>query len=468
MADYDAKKAFAKIENELLESMMRNMKRHRAEETKEGFQWEQWQVVQLKALNDYRKRHERELGERYALINQKIRAAILQARAEGRMAQERKILDAILQGAELKRASEKMVGEFFRVNEKKMGALLDAVENDMRKAEAAILRKHNDEYRKIIFDAQVYANSGAGTYEKAVDMAVKDYAANGINCIKYSNGRQVNIKDYADMALRTAGKRAYLAGEGEKRQEWGIHTVIMNKRGNPCPKCLPWVGRVLIDDVWSGGTAEEGREMGYPLMSQAMAAGLYHPRCKDSHSTYFEGISRPPQKKWTKEELAEIERNYKREQRKRYAGNQAEKYERLESCSLDADNKKIYTARKREWMGKAGMKKVDNPAKYGIIKKNGDKIMMNLQLFAEKDILNQESSSLKKAIRKYHKRIEEHEYKISNPADCFPEWQSYSIERQEGLKRHWKKEIKTFRQSIDDRVEELKKRGDYHGEEFKQ
>lgn len=46
---------------------------------------------------------------------------------------------------------------------------------------------------------------------------------------------------------------AYLQGEGEKRQEWGVTTVIMAKRGNPCPKCLPFVGKVLIDDVWSGG-----------------------------------------------------------------------------------------------------------------------------------------------------------------------------------------------------------------------
>lgn len=33
--DYDIRKAFAKIENELLESMIRNMKLHRAEEKKD-------------------------------------------------------------------------------------------------------------------------------------------------------------------------------------------------------------------------------------------------------------------------------------------------------------------------------------------------------------------------------------------------------------------------------------------------
>lgn len=110
----------------------------------------------------------------------------------------------------------------------------------------------------------------------------------GLNCIEYKNGARHTLPDYADMAIRTASKRAYLQGEGEKRQEWGITAVIVAKRGNPCPKCLPFVGKVLIDDMWSGGKASDGP---YPLMSVAMARGLYHPRCKDSHSTYFPGIS---------------------------------------------------------------------------------------------------------------------------------------------------------------------------------
>ncbi|MFR3753593.1 MAG: phage minor capsid protein [Enterocloster sp.] len=166
--------------------------------------------------------------------------------------------------------------------------MIEATTHDMEAAEAAVLRKANDDYRKAIFNAQVYANTGAGTYEKAVDMATKDMLSRGLNCIVYANGARHTLSDYADMAIRTASKRAYLQGEGEKRQEWGISTVIVNKRGNPCPKCLPFVGKVLIDDVWSGGKKSDGP---YPLMSKAVAAGLYHPRCKDSHTTYFPGIS---------------------------------------------------------------------------------------------------------------------------------------------------------------------------------
>ena len=89
------------------------------------------------------------------------------------------------------------------------------------------------------------------------------------------------------------------------------------------------------------------------------------------------------------------------------------------------------------------------------------KIKANLQYFAEKDIKNQESSSLKRAIKKYKKRIDEHNEKIKNPEKYIEDWQSLSSMKQEGLKRHWNKEIRNFNNSIDDRVAELKERGDF-------
>ena len=60
----------------------------------------------------------------------------------------------------------------------------------------------------------MYANTGAGTYEKAVDMATRDFLKAGINCIEYANGSRHTVKDYARMAIQTASKRAYLTGEG--------------------------------------------------------------------------------------------------------------------------------------------------------------------------------------------------------------------------------------------------------------
>ena len=275
--EYDLSAAFQAIEDELIASMIRNITRHRAEETEEGIQWSMWQAEQLKALEKYRRSNEKRFHAEFGCLNKQIEELIRQSNKVGGMEQEQQILKAIKDGFKLygkTPVKEAMSAAFFRLNERKLNALIEATTHDMRKAETAILRMANDQYRKIIYNAQVYANSGAGTYEKAVDMATKDMLSAGLKCVQYANGARHTLSDYADMAIRTASKRAYLQGEGEKRQEWGISTVIVNKRGNACPLCLPFVGKVFIDDVWGGGRRSDGR---YPLLSEAIAAGLYHP-----------------------------------------------------------------------------------------------------------------------------------------------------------------------------------------------
>lgn len=99
----------------------------------------------------------------------------------------------------------------------------------------------------------------------------------------------------------------------------------------------------------------------------------------------------------------------------------------------------------------------------GIIKENGkETLKMNLQLFAESDIYKQESGSLKRAIHKFEKRIDEHKSYIAEPERHCSDWSEKSIVQQEGLKKHWEKEIRNFNQSIADRVDELRRRGDYN------
>lgn len=345
MTEYDIGGAFKAIEDELIASMIRNMDRHRAEETKEGIEWSMWQAEQLKALEKYKRENQKHFGSRFQDLNKEMGELIRQARQTGNMQQEIQILNAIRKGFPARKISKGATAEFFRLNDRKLEALIKATTNDMERAETAVLRMANDQYRKAIFNAQVYANSGAGTYEKAVDMATKDMLSKGLNCVEYSNGARHTLADYADMAIRTASKRAYLQGEGEKRQEWGIATVIMAKRGNPCPKCLPFVGKVLIDDVWSGGSQKDGK---HPLMSTAIAAGLYHPRCKDSHTTYFPGISTADDS-WTKKELETVGQANKQEAERQYAARQVEKYGRLTEYSLSPENQKQYRQRVKEW-----------------------------------------------------------------------------------------------------------------------
>lgn len=345
---YDVSRAFERIENELLESMTRNLKKHKAEETELGIEWTQWQAIQLEELQRFKLEAAKKYGLEFKSMNKKIRETIANASLQGASDEELNVLKALEKGYVLKRERGLSAG-FFQTNQKRLDALMNAVEHDMKTAQTAVLRYANDQYRKIIFQSQVAASSGAITYEKAVDMATSDFLKNGLNCITYSNGAVHNIVSYADMAVRTASKRAYLMGEGQKRQEWGVSTVILNKRFNACPLCMPFEGKVLIDDVWSGGSSKDGP---YPLMSSAMAAGLYHPNCKDKHSTYFEGISSKPESRYYEEKPVIKERQLI-ENKLNHAKRQAKSYNRLAKNSLDAENQETYRARATEWRDKA-------------------------------------------------------------------------------------------------------------------
>lgn len=172
--------------------------------------------------------------------------------------------------------------------------------------------------------------------------------ATGLNCVEYKNGARHTLSDYAEMAIRTANKRAYLRGEGEKRHEFGITTVVVNSRQGGCPDCAPYIGRVFIDDVYSGGSAKDGD---YPLLSEAISGGLFHPRCKDSTSTYYEGIT--TLKPATSDEINDMKRQEALEQQKSYYENQAKKFGRISEYSLDSNNKRAYAKRAEVWKDKA-------------------------------------------------------------------------------------------------------------------
>lgn len=350
MSDYNIKEAFERIENELIDSMMRNFSRHRAEETKEGYNWTQWQAEQLKSLEEYRKHNAKKFGKRFKTINSKVEEMIRTAKVDGNASQEAEILEAVKDGFKApKKPSAHSTAEFFKVNDRKLDALIKSTTDDLKRAETAVLRMSNDKYRKAIFNAQVAMNTGAVTYEKAVDIACKDMLNAGLNCVEYKNGARHTISDYADMAVKTANKRAYLRGEGEKRAEWGVSLVVVNSRQGGCPDCAKYIGKVFVDDVYSNGKKSDGN---YPLLSTAIKNGLFHPRCKDSTSTYYpelDDLDAP----LSEDEIKELDRQRGIEEKQQYAQRQAERFDRRAEYSLDENNKRIAQTRADEWHDRA-------------------------------------------------------------------------------------------------------------------
>ncbi len=375
--EYDISQAFQRIEETLIKSMKRNLTRHFNEEKDLNMNWSAWQSEQLKGLEQFKKENKHLFKNDFSTINNDIEELIKKSYENGKLEQEKIILEAIKNGnfnsnnkeinklwhiyktSKNKRIRKKQLtriyqkvnqteSSFFRINDRKLKALINETTKNFQKAELSILRYTNDQYRKIIYDAQVYANTGSGTIQQAVDMATKDFLSKGINSIEYSNGAMVNVASYAEMAIRTANKRAYLQGEGAKRNEWGVHTVLVPNRGGGCPYCIKFQGKVFIDDVWSGGTEEESKETGYPLLSTAVKAKLFHPNCKDTIVTYFPGINTIP-KVPTREELEVKKQKYIIEQKQRNNERQIRKYKRLELGSTDEENIEKYHNKRLEW-----------------------------------------------------------------------------------------------------------------------
>lgn len=324
--EYDIKKVMEEIEMQLIASMKRTLWSHKEDEKAKGFDWPQWQAIKIKQFEDYKKANKEIFNNNTKGLNRYLYKHIKKQFREGA---SRTNKEAIKSGF-IKKEDSQLGGSFFGLNHRKLDALIKSTKTDMKDVKYATLRMANDQYRQIIYKAQVFANTGAGTVKQAIDMASKDFLTRGFNCIEYKNGTRHNIADYCDMAIRTANKRANLMGEGEMRKKLGNSLVYVSKHGGACDKCTPWEGRVYIDDVWSGGTEEDGE---YPLLSTAIAGGLFHPRCHHGISTYYEDINEEP------EEVTKSKQNHNEEEKyTQYLQQRQNQYQRLAAGSLLPEN----------------------------------------------------------------------------------------------------------------------------------
>lgn len=84
----------------------------------------------------------------------------------------------------------------------------------------------------------------------------------------------------------------------------------------------------------------------------------------------------------------------------------------------------------------------------------------DLQLFAEDAITHQTSNQLRKGIRSLKKEIDIHLAKIENPEKFSEDWNLRDDRAKFGLIRHWRHEIIKLNESIQNRINELEKRGE--------
>ena len=354
--EYDIKKVMEEIELQLIASMKRTLWSHKEDEKAKGFDWPQWQALKIKQFEDYKKANKEIFNNNTKGLNRYLYKHIKEQFKEGAGRTNKQAI----QSGIIRKEDSQLGGSFFGLNHRKLDALIKSTKNDIKDVKYATLRMANDQYRQIIYKAQVFANTGAGTVKQAIDMASKDFLARGFNCIEYKNGARHNIADYCDMAIRTANKRANLMGEGEMRKKLGNPLVYISKHGGACDKCTPWEGRVYIDDVWSGGTEDDGK---YPLLSTAIEGGFLHPRCHHGVNTYYEGINDEP------EEVTKAKHSHDEEDKyTQYLQQRQKQYERLVAGSLLPENVLNYQNKANELQNQIESSKIglSNDEQYAI------------------------------------------------------------------------------------------------------
>lgn len=342
---YSIEDAFNEIENELLTDLRKRLQKGIPNIDNIDEAYKIWQVEQLKGLQQFRYIDDKDFVERFSQLNDKIEQLLDESYTYANEEEARSILTSLSN-----RISKSVnADELLLLNKNKLKALINATTNDIKRAEYATLRMCDDQYRKIIYNTQLYLGSGSGTLRSAIDRAKNQFYEAGIQSVQYKNGANVNISSYTEMALRTSNKRATLQGEAAARDEYGLNLVIITRRGTACPKCQRFCGRVCVDNVY-GSVQNENSDI-YPLLSDFIAGGLYHPNCKDSHSTYYPGISSKP-RPMTQAEQERATEIYNLEQKQRYNERQIRKYKRLAENQLDPANADKYDLKVKEWQAR--------------------------------------------------------------------------------------------------------------------
>lgn len=326
MDEYDIAKLYQEMELELIASLKRNLLRHELKEIEENMEYPQWQALKLRDIQRIKRENQDIIGKYTSNIPKDVKKIIKEEYKQGKK-------EAIALFNDANRGKKRLNESFFKTNNKKVKAMIDEINGTFKEAEKAIFRMTNDVYRKTIFKAGFYLSHGAVNLKQAINIAMKDFAKRGINCIEYKDGRRVNIADYARMAVRTASQRSRLMAEGDFRKRLKRTLVKITKHGTSCKYCKVYEQQILVDDVYSGGVPDGKHE----LLSSAMSKGLFHPNCRHKAPTYYEELDELKYEQMAKSATAKEE-----EERKKDLFSQKEQRKRREELWKDDENHIVF------------------------------------------------------------------------------------------------------------------------------
>src|ERR1700735_1856914 len=134
---------------------------------------------------------------------------------------------------------------------------------------------------------------------KQAQKVMDDLASQGITGFTDRAGRNWSLSAYAEMATRTAQSRLTLQNQLKLMPPAGVSLVIVDEPSMeaPCPRCRPWVGKVLSLTPFTAGSSSTitdangvtRTEQIAGTLAEAVSAGLLHPNCEHTLLPWHSG-----------------------------------------------------------------------------------------------------------------------------------------------------------------------------------
>lgn len=220
-------------------------------------------------------------------------------------------------------------------------------------ASVAVLRQVEDAYRNIVAESISLVTAGGMTRKAATQQAITKFLNNGLTVAPAGRG-QMNIADYAQMAIRTGTARASVEGHLDAMAVNGINLVYINPGPRHCELCHTWTGKVLYARSGKAGDVtvtnmKTGGKITVHVagsLDTARSAGWGHPNCRCSVSAYIPGASHVPAK--AKFDQA----GYMDQQQQRVNERKIREWKRREELAITPEEQAKSASKVQEWQQK--------------------------------------------------------------------------------------------------------------------
>ncbi|TAK89304.1 MAG: phage capsid protein [Burkholderiaceae bacterium] len=228
-------------------------------------------------------------------------------------------------------------------------ALADAIVRELEPVHSAILPQAMSLYRQAIAGATARHITGAASRRQAAQAAWARLSDKGVTGFTDVRGHRWRLHTYVEMATRTAALRAALTGQVDEFTAHGVRLVSVDDVAGECEMCRPWERKILALTGSAGTVTEVHARDGRPVtvevaatLTDAMAAGLFHPNCRHTMREYRPGVSRLAAAKPDPEGDAA-------RQRQRYLERGIRAWREREAAALTDAARRVAAAKVRAW-----------------------------------------------------------------------------------------------------------------------